>query len=163
MKEHVLAAFGFTLTYAKKAVEDIPQEKMNDLPSGLVQHPAWILGHLAMACDGVCKMLGALPGCPADWEPLFKMGSKPSSSGVQYPDKTALLEALEEGHDRVTKAFQDATDDALAQPMPDEIIRAMFPTTGNFVVFLMTGHEGMHLGQLMAWRRAQSMNAAFGI
>jgi hypothetical protein len=32
--------------------------------------------------------------------------------------------------------------------------RQALPTSGDFVAYLMTGHFGHHLGQLLAWRAA---------
>lgn len=164
MKKNVLSAFGFDLLYAKKAVEDVPDEKMCEQPGGMKNHPAWVLGHLALSCDGACKMLGHdEPKAPAQWGEVFKNGVTPTADRSKYPDKAALVKALEEGHAALAKVYEDAPESVLNQPLPMEEVRPMFPTVGDFVLFLMTGHEGMHLGQVMAWRSAQGMASAFGM
>ena len=48
---------------------------------------------------------------------------------------------------------------ALAAPHPNEKSRAHFPTVGDYAIFLMTGHEMDHLGQIAAWRRAMGLGA----
>lgn len=163
MKQAVINAFAFNLVYATKALEDVAGEKLCDQPAGLKNHPAWILGHLALASDNGCKMLGGESKGLPDGEKLFNMGTAPVSDVSQYPDKAVLLGALEDGHARLAKAYEGADESTLAQPMPNEQVRSMFPTVGDFVLFIMTGHEGMHLGQLMAWRQAQGMAPALGI
>ena len=35
-----------------------------------------------------------------------------------------------------------------------------FPTSGEFVAYLLTGHLGYHLGQLVAWRAAAGSSTA---
>jgi uncharacterized damage-inducible protein DinB len=69
-----------------------------------------------------------------------------------------LLAALTSGHEQLARLFSAATDEQLAQPMPEQQ-RAFFSTAGDFVYFLMTGHEGYHHGQLSAWRRNRGMGS----
>ncbi len=163
MKKSVLNAFGFTLMYANKAVEDVPDQKMCEQPGGIKNHPAWVLGHLALSCDNACKMLGQEGKAASQWEEMFNFGTTPTADRSKYPDKTVLVKALEQGHTALAKAYEDAPDSVLNQPLPMEEIRPMFPTVGDFILLLMTGHEGMHLGQIMAWRSAQGMGSALGM
>ena len=161
MNKQILNTFGFNLTYTKMLVDDIPADRMCELPGGLDKHPAWVLGHLAEACESFCAMLGQEYQAPADWKELFASGSKPTTDAAKYPDKAAFVTALEKGHERLAKAFADAPASVLDQPLGMEEIRPMFPTVGDFVVFALTSHEGIHLGQLSAWRRAQGLPAVF--
>jgi hypothetical protein len=48
----------------------------------------------------------------------------------------------------------NASSELLAVPNPYESARAAFPTSGDFVGYLLTGHMSYHLGQLSGWRAA---------
>jgi hypothetical protein len=55
----------------------------------------------------------------------------------------------------------DAT--ALGAPNPFTPAVADFPTIGEFVAYMLTGHFAYHLGQLHAWRAAAGMARQKGI
>ena len=52
---------------------------------------------------------------------------------------------------------------ALAQPVPDESLRAIFPTVGVMAVSAATSHIAVHCGQLAAWRNLAGFPSALGI
>ena len=57
-----------------------------------------------------------------------------------------------------------AADPAVFEtPFPDERRRPTFPTLGDYTAFVMTTHEGSHIGQIAAWRRAMGLGSATGI
>ena len=157
MLQHVVFAYGFNLNIAKRLVRDLTAEQMCQQPHGVVNHPAWSLGHLASASVGLLKALGQQASLPEGWAEAFKTGGIPSSDPSGYPSKDELLSTLESLHDRVTTAVKAADSATLATPHPHEGTRKHFPTIGDMVVFLMTSHEMDHLGQLAAWRRAMKM------
>ena len=47
--------------------------------------------------------------------------------------------------------------EVLAAENPLAYSRARFPTLGEFLTYIMTGHLGYHLGQLSGWRAAAGM------
>ena len=161
MKQIILNNFAFNLFYMKKLTEDIASDKMCEQPFGLANHPAWVIGHLALANSNIGQMIGGEPSISPEWKELFDMGSKPVSDPSKYPDKTVLLAAFEKGHQQFSNAYEHATQAALDAPLPMEELRELFPTIGQFVVFAMTSHEGIHIGQLTAWRRAQGLPLVF--
>jgi hypothetical protein len=55
-------------------------------------------------------------------------------------------------------AALDVEAEALAAVNPFAPARAGFPTSGEFVAYLMTGHLAYHLGQLVAWRAAAGLS-----
>jgi uncharacterized damage-inducible protein DinB len=89
------------------------------------------------------------------------MGSIPSGDAADYPGKVELLEELRGQHERVSEAMAAVDAERLQQPTPPRL-RERFPTIGDFAAALMTMHEGHHLGQLAAWRRALGLGAATG-
>ena len=46
MLDHVVYIYGFNLTYAEMLVKDVSAEQMVEQPGGVINHPAWSLGHL---------------------------------------------------------------------------------------------------------------------
>lgn len=159
MLSHVVFTYGFNLVTAKRLVQDLTPEQMCQQPHGVVNHPAWSLGHLAGGSVGILKALGHEAELPAAWGDVFKTGGIPSADASAYPSKEELLATFESLHERVATAVAEADPATLAQAHPNEAFRKYFPTVGDMVVFLMTAHEMDHLGQLAAWRRALGLGA----
>lgn len=160
MLQYVVFTYGYNLNVAKRLVGDLTAEQMCQQAHGVVNHPAWSLGHLASASVGLLKALGHDASLPEGWGEAFKTGGIPSSDPSRFPSKNELLAALESLHERVTAAVNTADSATLAAPHPHEGTRRYFPTVGDMVVFLMTSHEMDHLGQLAAWRRAMGLGPA---
>ena len=154
MIQHVTYVYRFNLGIAQRLVADLTPEQMVLQPSGVVNHPAWTLGHLVISANGLGRLLGLSPEVPEGWDTVFATGGIPSGDAADYPSKEKLLEALAAQHERNTEAVLQADPDWFASPHPDERLRQYFPTVGDVVTFLMTSHETSHLGQVSAWRRA---------
>jgi hypothetical protein len=153
----LLHTWAMNLGYAKRLVADIPDDQMAVQPAPEMNHAAWVLGHLACTADMLGSMIGLQPVCPADWSTLFDWNSSPSSQAGRYPSKADLLKALEEAHAAVASALPSIPESRWADTTPLEAVRSFLPTLGDCFVFVMAAHENMHLGQLSAWRRVQSM------
>ena len=154
MKQHVIFTSRFNLSFAEMLTESIPEEQMCDQPGALKNHPAWILGHIGKSCDFAGTQFGLESTFPTAWSDLFNRGSQPTSDRDLYPLKKELLNELRTQHDKLIALVEKIEDEILAQPLEDEIRRAIFPTQGDFLTFVMVVHEAMHLGQLSMWRRA---------
>ena len=160
MVQHVVFVYGINLKFAKGLVADLTAEQMCQQPHGVVNHPAWSLGHLAASKVGLLRLLGHDASLPEGWGEAFKTGGIPSSDPSGFPSKDELLSTLESLHDRVTTVVKASDSATLATPHPHEGTRKHFPTIGDMVAFLMTSHEMDHLGQLAAWRRAMGLGPA---
>jgi DinB family protein len=143
----------FLMQYCRMLVGDIADERMAEQPLPGVNHPAWVLGHLAFSADRARGLLGAKKELPAAWTPLFGPGSKPSPSRRDYPSKDELLRAVEEGFERLRQQAAAAVPEQLAQPTTNPYTKHALPTVKDGVAFLLSGHLGVHLGQLSTWRR----------
>ncbi len=161
MIQHLLFVYGMNLKRAERLVDDLTDEQMVAQPSGVINHPAWTLGHLGATSDALAGMLGLPSTFPDAWREACRMGSIPSGEAADYPGKAELLEQLRAQHQRVAAAVAAVDDERLQQPTPPRL-RERFPTIGDFATALMTMHEGHHLGQLAAWRRALGLGAATG-
>lgn len=162
MLQHVVWAYGVNLRIAKSLVADLTADQMCQQPHGLVNHPAWSLGHLVFSSVGLLKFLGHDASPPVGWEEAAFAGAGgiPSSDPSGFPSKDEILSTLESLHDRVTTAVKAADAATLAAPHPYEGARKYFPTLGDHIVYLMTLHEMDHLGQLAAWRRVMGLGPA---
>ena len=160
MVDHIAYVYGFNLMNAETLVKDVSVEQMVEQPNGVVNHPAWSLGHLVVAADGLGQALGLTSNLPDGWDKTFATGVEPSNQVSDFPSKEEILGALREHHERNTEAIKNIDPAALAAPHPNENVRSYFPTLGDMVVFLMTGHEMDHLGQIAAWRRAMGLGPA---
>ncbi len=161
MLDLALSLYKFNLTYAQKLVADVPDDQFCMQPAAgkVLNHPAFVLGHLAWASK---RALGyATKGAPADVEgaDLYGMGATPQADRARYPSKEKLLGALEEAHASLAAAIAKAKPDLLNQPAPEKV-RGRFPTLAHLLMHMLTTHEATHLGQLSAWRRAKGLPPA---
>ncbi|MBS0264530.1 MAG: DinB family protein [Planctomycetes bacterium] len=153
----------FMIGYCRMLVGDLPDERLAEQPLPGVNHPAWILGHLAFSGDLAVARLGGQKTLPAEWTTLFGMGTKISSTRGEYPSKAALVEAVEERFAKARELAQHATAEQLAAPTvsTNPMLRAGLPTAREGVAFLLTCHLAVHLGQLSAWRRMVGLAPLF--
>jgi hypothetical protein len=141
------------LQYCRMLVGDLADERLAEQPLPGVNHPAWVLGHLAYSTDVATGLLGGAKVLPEGWASRFGGGSKLSASRSDYPSKEELLRAVEQGFERVRGQAPAATAEQLARPTNNTFLKGALPTTKELVAFLMTGHMAVHLGQLSTWRR----------
>ena len=156
MKEIVLSLYAMNLSYTRKLVADVADDQMcaQPVPGRVMNHAAFLLGHLAWVSDNVSATLaGTTPVLPADWKDTYGRGAVPVIDRSCYRSKADLLKVLEDAHARMADAFSKAPANVLAQP-PPERLRNRFPTTGHVAVAMMTSHGAVHNGQISAWRRA---------
>ena len=162
MRDHVAYVYGFNLMYAETLVKDLSAEQMVAQPNGVINHPAWSLGHLTVSASHLGEFLGLTPDLPEGWDKTFATGGKPSGDLSAYPPKDPILSALRNLHAQNTEGLKNADSTLLSKPHPNEQSRKYFPTVGDMVVFMMTAHEMDHLGQIAAWRRAMGLGSATG-
>jgi DinB superfamily len=143
----------FLVGYCRMLIDDIPDGRMVEQPLPDVNHPAWVLGHLAFSADRAKSLLGAEKDLPEAWTQLFGPGSKPTTNRGDYPSKGDLLQAVEQGFERLRQKAAAATPEQLTKPSTNPRTRDVLPTVQDGVAFLLTGHLGVHLGQLSTWRR----------
>jgi hypothetical protein len=151
----------FLMRYCRTLMGDVADDRMAEQPIAGVNHPAWILGHLALMADGTVEKLGGQKSLPQEWAALFKAGSKPSASRGIYPSKDDLLRAVEQTYQQVRQHAATATAEQLALPTANPRAKEALPTLKEMLALLLSGHMGVHLGQLSSWRRMIGMPAMF--
>jgi len=127
-------------------------------------HPAFVLGHLALYCPRIVAQLGgsATP-VPTRFDAVFSKEGKcvDDTAGTVYPPMDEVVEVFRRGCTEAIAALRAAPDDVLQRPNPAEGRMAeLFPTLGSIHGFYAGGHMMMHLGQVSAWRRMEGLGAA---
>jgi DinB superfamily len=165
MFERERKLYGIMLGYCKLLTNDVDDAKFADLPAPGVNHPAWILTHLAICTDFAARLLGEPTRCPKEWHQRCGPGSSVSADRSFYASKQELIAALEAGQKCVSDAAGRATEAVLIRPHGVELafVKNTFPTVGDLVAHLMTTHTGFHLGQLAMWRRMTGMQGVLAI
>ena len=160
MHEHTLSTYRFNLGHVEGLVKDLTDEQMVSQPNGVVNHPAWTLRHLASSSNFLAKTLGLESTIPAEWDAPSPDGV-PSGNASDYPSKADLLAALKAQHERVAAAVSNADAELFAKDSAEEM-RSYFPKVGDLVDYMLTAHEGTHIGQISAWRRAMGLKPSAG-
>ncbi len=157
----VMHSFQFSVGYLKSMLEGIDNDQRAKQFFPEMNHPAWIVGHLAVTMEFASTLVGASYKSPEGWGELFGMGSTLLDDTSKYPDLSVLIAELDKGIAAVGPTLESISAEALAAEMPDEGFRKMMPTVGDGLTFLINGHITMHTGQLSTWRRANGMPPLF--
>ena len=115
----------------------------------------WLVGHLCVTGDFLRRKCGASPMTPKEWGVKFGPGTQPSTAAGDYPPITEMREAFAWIYADLPRLAPSLSADVLAAPCPFEPVRDRFPTLGDFLIWIMTGHLGYHLGQLSGWKAAR--------
>ena len=153
--ESLLLSWKNNRDYAVKLVADLSDSDMvsQPVPGVTMNHPAWTLGHLSP----YPPVLSAILKGEEFVDPLnskYGRGTKPSSNRGDYPAKDALVAEYLSGHDLLGRTLEAVDPAVMSRPIPLARWKERFPKIGDAVLYLMLAHEGAHLGQISAWRRA---------
>jgi hypothetical protein len=158
-----------SLNYADRLLKGLPADRFARFASvgGTTvesNHPAFILGHLALYGPRIAGQLGARPTLPpSSFEKAFSKEAAcvDDAAGVIYPPMDEVVKAFRTGCEEAIAALRSATDDTMQNANPAEgRMLELFPTLGSIHGFYAGGHMMMHLGQLSAWRRMEGMKPA---
>ena len=83
-------ASAVSLYFAKRLVADLTAEQMCQQPHGVVNHPAWSLGHLAFSSVGLLKALGHDASLPVGWGEAF-VGAFSTGVAVGWKARSASV------------------------------------------------------------------------
>ncbi len=151
----------FLLQYCRMLTADIADERFAEQPLPGANHPAWILGHLAFSADIAVGLLGGEKTMPAEWVELFKPSSVMRTARADYASKDELLKVVERCFENARQLAANAAPEQLAAATENPRMKDALPTNRERLSFLLTGHLGVHLGQLSAWRRMVGMAPLF--
>lgn len=162
--EQEVKVYRFLLGYGESVLADIEEQDAHKLICEGGVSPAWIIGHLGFVANRILAMCGGQPKIDFDtWEPFFGVGSAPTGPADRdtYPAWDELKGIWRQGHADVSEVVLTLPVDKLNEPNPNERMKASLPTIQDFLGFVLTGHDAMHLGQLSTWRRVQGRGPLF--
>jgi hypothetical protein len=162
MLERELNLFAMVISLAHKMVSELDEAQLTEQPVPNANHPAWILGHLAVVSDLGTKLLGGTPLLPEDWQARYGPGSRPLPDRSAYPSKGELLSAFDRASEAFVEVARKAGERRLGQPNPLPFFKEELPTVGDLAAHLMTTHPMLHLGQLSMWRRIHGLPGVLG-
>lgn len=154
MMNPTLHSFAYCLDFLREQVAPVSEADRVAQPSGILNHPAWVIGHLAYTCQMIGGAIGLSPWLPDDFAGRFGTGSVPVSDPSQYESNAIALARLADAQSRITRAVEQLTDAQLDTPFPDESYRPIFPTIRHALTQVLVAHTANHVGQLSLWRKA---------
>ena len=143
--------------YLKRALSGLDDSHKALEPAPGLRTAGWLIGHLAVTGDFGRKLCGRPPLCPKDWRVAFNPGSFPSPNEDVYPSMQELGTTVLAVYEDLAESAPRTDPALLAAPNPFVPAQRGFPTAGDFVGYLVTGHFALHLGQLMTWRAAAGL------
>lgn len=156
LKKTLLTGWAANGDYGQRLVADLEGDQWVHQPGPGMNHPAWVMAHLAAYHPVLVGLLkGETPEDPIDHP--FGMKSKPEADLSVYGEPKALVEAFISGHEAVAEALEAADEAMLTRAMPIERWSARFEKVVDVLGYVMLTHEATHLGQLSAWRRVQGL------
>ena len=150
----VLHSFSYCLDYLREQVADVNDADMVAQPNGIMNHPAWVIGHLTFTCQLLGGAIGLSPWLPDDWPERFGTGSVPRADASLYESKEEALAILRDAQSRIMQGVEQLDDARLDEPFPVESYRDVFPTIRHALTQVLVGHTANHIGQVSVWRRA---------
>lgn len=159
-RDSIAAQSRYLMAQTARILDGLDDGHLSVEPKPGMKTAGWLIGHLAVTGDFARRLCGRVPLCPKEWRATFNPGTHPSVDPGVYPSLVALRDRLQAVYSDLSGAFPSADESTLSAPNPYAPGRDGFPTSGDFVAYLMTGHLAYHLGQLFAWRAAAGVRAA---
>jgi len=156
--ESVVYAWDNQLRYALALVADLTDEQFVLRPGGNMNHPAWMLGHLAKYHLVTVQLLNGEPVDDPKNDPLFGFaGQGPVDDIKAYGNKEQIVSWFSAGHEQVAQALLSAKPEAFKRPPSLERWAKQYPTVEFMLPDLLIHHESLHIGQISIWRRAAGL------
>jgi len=153
----VLHSFAYGLDFLREQVADVSDKDMTAQPNGMVNHPAWTIGHITAATHLLARTIGVSKWLPTEWVQHYRTGSTPISDAAPYDSKEELLSKLREAQSKITQAVENMNDTQLDELFPAEAYRDVFPTIRHALTQVLVGHTAFHIGQVSLWRKAMGL------
>jgi hypothetical protein len=150
----------FLMAMAERHTADLDDSHRALEPAPGVKTAGWLIGHLAVTGDFGRRLCSREPLCPREWRAAFNPGTRPPAAASDYPAMASLRDALCAVYRDLIDAAPTVDPAVLAVQNPYAPAQGGFPTAGEFVGYLLTGHFAYHLGQLMLWRVASGVAPA---
>ena len=160
--ENGLAALAFSRGAFNTLLDKTPAENLLTQPFEGANHILWQAGHIAVSEDFFLqKVAGRDPICPEEWNEKFSMGSTPSAKASDYPSLSEVRAKLNETRAAFQEWYRGMSESDLDTTLSDDL-KGFAPTWGALLGSTAC-HEGMHIGEILALRKAMNLGPAFGM
>jgi hypothetical protein len=153
----VLHSFAYGLDFLREQVADVPEAQMVAQPHGLLNLPAWVIGHLTLSCELLGGVVGLRPWLPAEYATLYGQGSRPVADPRAYEPRRDALARLAEGQALLVEVVAALDTASLDAPFPSPAYREVFPSVRHSLTQVLVGHTAHHVGQVGMWRKAMGL------
>jgi uncharacterized damage-inducible protein DinB len=152
--------YEFSFGAIKRNLDDVTNEESLVQPPGAGNCLNWVLGHIVVARNMVLSLAGGTPLVGDEVAAHYRRGSDPLKAGDKVPDIGTLRGLLSDTQQQLVPALAALSDEALAQPVPEQMRRP--PLTGSVADALIRlhYHEGYHNGQMGLLRRLAGKEGA---
>lgn len=155
----VLHSFRYSVDFVVEQVADLSSDQMVMQPAGVVNHPAWTIGHLSQILELIGTVIGVEPTLENSWAHRYGPSTKPTNDRTIYEVKEESLKILRHAADRLSAAVVNLSDAKLDEPFPEAEYLDVFPTIRHALTQVLIGHTAYHVGQLSVWRKAMGLPA----
>lgn len=133
-----------------------PERRLFQLGEGR-STPLWLLGHLAMVCDGVVLgwMFGQesaiAPSVRLKFAPDIAGGRPPTTDPEDYPAWNELAAVYDSAMGKVIERVATLEDAVLPEPLPGDLperLRAIF-SSHEVTLNRIISHDAYHRGQMV--------------
>lgn len=153
MRSMIQTASNRIFTEGREFISEIPVEQMFTATPPLANHAAWQVGHIAVTLNFGLKVLGQELVVEKSWGVMYGNGSTPSNDPTNQPSAAQLIGTMNLVQKKLVDSFLHADESVLQAENTIERLRERYPHNGDFVVFLLTAHAGMHFGQIATLRK----------
>ena len=139
-------------------VEGLTEAEMTYQPKEGMNHPLWLLGHIAVSENGlILRLCSGKDLLSGDWQGKFGIKSVPVADAKAYPKKEEVLAALAKTHEAAIEYVRSlAASDLDKRPMNlgemPPSAQARFSTIARCIAGHVA-HEASHVGQMAVLRR----------
>lgn len=137
---------------ARLVAED--KHRADVIPAGWNNNLRWHVGHLITTPHLLTQALMGEPlTMPAEYRALFAKGTSPAGwQGQEVPPLDTLLGQMTACSEAIFEAFAARADEPFPQPYTTSV-GVVLATPAQSLLFSQA-HDGIHLGMVMALRRA---------
>lgn len=141
--------------------KDLSDGEMFKAAAPGTNHPAWLVGHIAVSEDWMLtKLAGAPPRHPQALHDLFKGGKPCTPEAAKYPPRKEIMELFVNQRATSIEAIKLFDEHRWQERFADAKPTDFFPTFGALWA-LMGTHQYWHIGQLATCRAALGKKPTF--
>ncbi len=149
--ERTLMEIRQTRKNALEIAKSLSLEEINKIPAGFNNNVAWNLGHLIASQQILCYKLSGLPMyISSDFAARYAKGSKPEGP-ISRQDLEEIRSNMSE---HISKLESDLNNNRFTEFTPYETSYGIRLENIRETLQFMKMHEALHLGYIMAQKRA---------